>query len=192
MIEKLEHIDRELLLFINSSHFPFFDELMWYLSKDWPTITLVILFLIYIYRKFNGKTCLSALLGFVLVFACTDLSTNTTKNLVKRYRPTHNTEIGPQVHIVHEYKGGKYGFFSAHAANTFGVITYLFFLSKHLGWRRRYLYFLYPMVVCYSRMYLGVHYPSDILVGACNGILFGTLLYFITIKHFIKFEHARP
>lgn len=190
MIERLEHIDRELFLFINSSHSTFMDVLMWQLSKDWPTVLFVLLFLIYVYRKFNLKTSLSVLLGVLLVLACTDLSTNLIKHNVKRYRPTHNTEIGPKVHVVNEYKGGTYGFFSSHAANAFGIITYLVLLSKHLGLGYRYLFFLYPLVVSFSRVYLGVHYPSDVFVGACSGLLFGSILYSVVIRYFVKFEHA--
>ncbi len=190
MLDHLEHIDRVLFFFINSSHSGFMDALMWQLSKDWPTVLFVLLFLIYVYRKFQIKTSLSVLLGVLLVLACTDLSTNLIKHNVKRYRPTHNTEIGPQVHIVNGYKGGTYGFFSSHAANAFGIITYLVLLSKHLGLRYRYLFFLYPFVVSLSRVYLGVHYPSDVFVGACSGLLFGSVMYVIVIRYFVKFEHA--
>jgi undecaprenyl-diphosphatase len=190
MLERLKHIDLELFWFINSSHSAFTDQLMWQLSKDWPTVLFVIVFLIYVYRKSKIKTTASVLLGVLLTVACTDLSTNIIKHNVKRYRPSHNLEIKERVHLVNNYKGGTFGFFSSHAANAFGIITFLFLLSKHLGLRYRYLFFLYPFVVSLSRVYLGVHYPSDVFVGACSGLLFGSLIYTIVLKYFVKFDHA--
>lgn len=190
MLEQLEHIDRELFLWINSMHSAFLDAVMWQMSKDWPTVLFVLVCLGIVYRKFNIKTCFSVLLGVLLVLSSTDFSTNLIKHQVQRYRPSHNTEIGTQVHVVNGYKGGTYGFFSSHAANAFGIITYFFLLSKHFGWRYRYLFFIYPAVVSLSRVYLGVHYPSDVFVGACSGLLFGFLLYRVMMRYFLKFEHA--
>jgi undecaprenyl-diphosphatase len=190
MFDSLKQFDREILIRINSWHTGFLDELMWQLSKDWPTVVLVLLFVFFYYRKNKLKNTASLVLGILLVVACTDLSTNLIKHNVKRYRPTHNTEIGTQLHIVHGYKGGIYGFYSSHAANNFGIATFLFFIAKNLIGRLRWLFFIYPLLVGYSRIYMGVHYPSDILTGFANGLLFGTLLYFIIKRHFFKIDHV--
>lgn len=191
MFERLEQIDRELFLNINSAHSPFADALMWQLSKDWPTVLLSLLFVVFFYKRFELKKTLALLLGIGLVLACTDLSTNLIKHRVQRYRPSHNLEIGSSVHVVNNYKGGTYGFFSSHAANAFGLVTYFVLIAGHLKWRWRYLFFLYPLVVGYSRIYLGVHYPIDIAVGALDGLLFGTLVYFVVSRHFIKFGNEK-
>lgn len=191
MFERLEQIDRELFLNINSAHSPFADALMWQLSKDWPTVLLSLLFVVFFYKRFELKKTLALLLGIGLVLACTDLSTNLIKHRVQRYRPSHNLEIGSSVHVVNNYKGGTYGFFSSHAANAFGLVTYFVLIAGHLKWRWRYLFFLYPLVVGYSRIYLGVHYPIDIAVGALDGLIFGTLVYFVVSRHFIKFGNEK-
>lgn len=179
-------LDRNLLLKINSMHTPFLDGMMWFMSYTWPTILIVMVVALLFYRKYSQKKAIEFLLGCAIVFACTDLSTNVIKHNVKRYRPTHNLEIKEQVHIVNDYSGGKYGFYSSHAANAFGVITYIFFCIHWVKRKPRLLIFIYPLVVAYSRMYLGVHYPSDIFIGALFGLFFGYIVYNIVNKHFLK------
>ncbi len=188
MFDSLELIDRALLLRINSLHHPALDIFMWYMSKTLPTIMLVFAVAFTVYRKFNPRKALEFLVSCAIVFACTDLSSNAFKHGIKRYRPTHNLEIKEQVRIVNAYSGGKYGFFSGHAANTFGVVTFMFLCVNWISRRYRWLVFIYPFVVVYSRMYLGVHYPSDILAGIIDGVLFGWLGFMVTNKYFLKLD----
>jgi len=159
---------------------------MWYMSETWPTIIIILAVAFAFYKKFSAKKAIEFLLGCAIVFACADLSSNLIKHQVKRYRPTHNLEIKEQIHIVRDYHGGKYTFFSGHSANTFGVITFIFFCLTWVRARYRVLIFLYSLVVVYSRMYLGVHYPSDVFVGMVDGILFATLTYYIMNTYFFK------
>jgi undecaprenyl-diphosphatase len=188
MFEALKELDRALLLEINSHHHPTADQVMWFFSLTWPTIFIVAATAFYFYRKFNSRKALEFILGCSIVFACADLSSNSIKHSVKRYRPTHNLEIREKVHVVNDYRGGKYTFFSGHASNTFGVITFIFLCLRQIPLRKRLLIFIYPLTVIYSRMYLGVHYPSDVFTGTMAGLLFGTLVFSIMNKHFLKLD----
>jgi undecaprenyl-diphosphatase len=189
MIDSLKMLDRAVLLKINSLHTPFLDTLMYVLSEQLATIltVLIVLSIAFIfYKKFSVKKAAEFLIGCAIVFACTDLSSNAIKHGVKRYRPTHNTEIKELVHMVNNYSGGKYGFFSGHAANTFGTITFIFLCLNWIRPKYKLLLFIYPFVIGYSRMYLGVHYPSDIFVGMVDGLFFGILGYYIMNVYFLK------
>lgn len=186
MIDSLKMLDRYLLLKINALHSPLMDTFMWYMSKTWPTVGIILAVAFAFYKKFSPKKAVEFLIGCAIVFACTDFSSNMIKHGVKRYRPTHNLEIKSQIHVVNDYHGGKYTFFSGHSANTFGVITFIFYCVTWVRLRYRLLLFIYPLVVVYSRMYLGVHYPSDIFAGMLDGLFFATLVYYIMNKYFFS------
>lgn len=188
MFETLELLDRNLLLKINSMHTPFMDGMMWFMSRTEPTIFIILVVAFLFYRKYSLKKAVEFILGCAIVFACTDLSTNVIKHNVKRYRPTHNLEIKDKIHLVYDYRGGPYGFFSGHAANTFGVTTFIFLCVHWVRKSYRLFIFAFPLLVVYSRMYQGVHYPSDILIGTLSGLLFGWLIYSIMNRYFLKLD----
>lgn len=177
MFETLEHIDRTILLAINGAHHPVLDVFFWQISEGWVLVPLWIFLIWYLVKQKGIKFLLVALLFSAFVILFCDQSANIVKHSVERYRPTHNLEIKEQIHIVNDYRGGQFGFFSSHAANAMGVAVFLFLVLTSIGARQRCFIFLWPLVVGYSRMYLGVHYPSDILVGTLDGILFGIIFY---------------
>ena len=191
MLEWLELLDRALLLKINALHTPLLDTFMWYMSESWHTILFILAVTYAFYKKFSAKKAVEFAVGCAIVFACTDLSTNVIKHNVQRYRPTHNVEIKAQIHLVNNYAGGKYGFFSAHSANTFGIITFMFLCIHWLRARYKLLLYVYPLVVGYSRVYLGVHYPSDILTGMISGLVFGVLVYYLMNTYFLKLDEKK-
>ncbi len=172
MIDSLKLIDKTILLAINSFHSSFLDVVMFYLSEIW-IFTPFFIYLIYLIYKKIGIKKTSILIVFVaILIALCDQTATVTKKSVKRFRPTHNIEIKDNLLIVKNYRGGTYGFFSGHAANTFGIAMFLFLLFSKQTKASRFVFFIWAGLVSYSRMYLGVHYPSDIFVGMLVGLFF--------------------
>jgi|LakMenEpi03Aug12_release.lakeMendotaPanAssembly.Ray.scaffolds.fasta_scaffold463788_2 undecaprenyl-diphosphatase len=186
MIDSLKLIDKTILLAINSFHSSFLDVVMFYLSEIW-IFTPFFIYLIYLIYKKIGIKKTSILIVFVaiLITLC-DQTATVTKKSVKRFRPTHNIEIKDNLLIVKNYRGGTYGFFSGHAANTFGIAMFLFLLFSKQTKASRFVFFIWAGLVSYSRMYLGVHYPSDIFVGMLVGLFFGFVVYQLQKLYFLK------
>jgi undecaprenyl-diphosphatase len=181
MLELLKNTDKNFFLYLNGMHCSFCDVVMPYLTSFWLWIPLFAWWLYKIYTKHHKRTAIIVVFVTVLIIA-SDQGSVLIKRSVKRYRPTHNTEIGSKVHTVDGYRGGEYGFVSSHAANSFAIATFLFLLMKP---RKLFALSLviYVCLVCYSRIYLGVHYPLDILGGA----LLGSTLAFVIYKIYHKF-----
>ena len=171
MCETLESIDRQLLLLINGWNSPFFDSVMWFISGKFTWLPLYAVLLWLVIRK-TGRNWWIALIGIALTVALADsISVHCFKNVVMRYRPTHNLELEGVLHIVNGYHGGWYGFVSSHAANTFGVATFICLVLKHkAAWIGL---MAWVALVCYSRIYIGAHYPADIACGGLLGALCG-------------------
>ena len=176
-MEELIHLDKELLLWLNGSDSLFMDSLMMTLTnaKTWIPLYLS---LFYVVLKSNA-TVKDILLVLAAAGACVLLAgtidDTIVKPLVARWRPGHDPEIGMLVDTVDGYRGGKYGFFSAHASNTFSIAVFFSLLMR----QRLFTVFMvsYSLINCYTRMYLGVHYPGDITVGLLWGGLVGWSVY---------------
>lgn len=177
MIETLKHFDQEIILFINHLHSGWLDPIMWSISKIVIFTPLFIVWLFYTFRLLAWKKFILFIVATLLLITLTDQTSTRTKYAVERYRPTHNLEIGTQIHTINNYRGGTYGFYSGHAANTFGIAFFLFLLFRKRRTWIKYSFFPFAILASYSRMYLGVHYPSDILVGMLSGIFYGWLIY---------------
>ena len=188
MLEQLLHIDTEILLAINGWHAPWADTLMWIISAKttWiPLYLLLVGLLVWRYRKLamtNVKwlqrvpVCVVMITVIGLAVGAADfIASGILKDLVARPRPTRVPELEGVLHLVRGYRSGQYGFVSSHAANTMAVA-----LLFSLIWRNKIAtvgLMLWVAANCYSRMYLGVHYPLDILGGLMVGALVALLAF---------------
>lgn len=187
MIAWLENIDQQLFLFLNGLHADWLDPFMWHLSGKWQWIPIYLLFIFLILKYYGLKNTIFAVLVMVALIAISDqVCMHLFKNVFQRYRPTHNLEIGHLVHTVNNYKGGEFGFISSHAANFFCMATFLGLLLRPKIKRIMLLLFIWAAVVSYSRIYLGVHYPSDILAGAILGSFIGLIGFNIFNKQILQ------
>lgn len=176
MINFLLEIDLKLLLFINSWHEPWLDSVMVSLTNGlvWsPLFLIVIGVMIY---KFRWQSIAMLLFVALVIFLTDRVSSGLIKPWVGRLRPSHEPDLADLIHIVNGYRGGVFSFVSSHAANAFGVATFLWLiLRKNVKWI--WLMFIWATIFSYTRIYLGVHYPSDILGGGVLGALIGLLVY---------------
>jgi len=165
-------MDEFILLLINGHHNVWLNEFMWSVTGTLPWI-FFFLSLLWLVLKSNQRK--EALLIFFCVALTVLLADQLCASLIKpwvgRLRPTHDPAIMSRIQTVNDYVGGLYSFPSNHASNTFAVATFFSLLVRH--WRMSLTCFSWASLSCYSRMYLGVHYPSDIFCGACIGALIG-------------------
>lgn len=177
IFSSLNHIDTELFLFLNGIHSPFFDVVFEWISDRYSWIPFYLILAVLLGFKFKWKLLVLVPFITLLIITSDQFSVHFFKDVFLRLRPCHNPEIADLVHIVNNHCGGKYGFVSSHAANTFALAVFVgLVLKKHLKWLFPFL-LIWAAVVSYSRIYLGVHYPGDILGGAALGAIIGFVMW---------------
>ena len=180
-MESLIDLDKALFIFLNSLGSESFDFFWLLITDKKSSIPLYIYLLYYLYNKFSYKIFFKYLALITLLIILTDQTSGFFKDYFQRLRPCHDQDINALTRIVKEGCGGLYTFFSAHAANTFAVATFFYFTLNRFSNNFKYL-FLWAIIVSYSRIYVGVHFPIDILFGACFGITLGYLFSFFLNK----------
>lgn len=179
MIDRIIEFDKHLMLLLNGWHSPFFDFLMPVITNKYTGIPIYLAILVILFRKTDMKKLLIAVAAILVTFAlCDSLSVALFKETFQRLRPGWDPQIMDQVRML-EYKGGQYGFVSSHAANMFGLATITSLLIKNRIYTA--LIFFWAALVGYSRIYVGKHFPADVVCGAIFGMIVGYLVYKGTI-----------
>jgi len=175
-LHTLESWDKDLFLALNGAHSSFWDTIMWWSSDKFIWIPVYLLFLYLLWRQYRGKIWLIMIFAALLIFLSDQISVHLFKDVFHRLRPCHDPALDGMVHIVNGKCGGSYGFYSSHASNIFAIAVFVISLYKRhcpsliLG------IFLWAGLIIYSRIYLGVHYPGDVIVGAIAGSFLGWIV----------------
>lgn len=182
MLDFLIHLDIDLFLIINGFRSSWADLFFWWVSDKYIWVPFYAVLLFFMIKHNLKYWWLVLLLIPILVTATDQTSVQLFKNVFQRFRPCHNPELEGLVQIVNGKCGGKYGFVSSHATNAFGVAAFAWFMLrkniKFIGWI---VFIPYGVLVAYSRVYLGVHYPADVTVGAILGVLIAYLIYLLFV-----------
>lgn len=188
-IQQFIAADKELLLSLNGSQSLFWDGFMWVATSTvvWVPVAAVLLYIIIKNNKIQEALLVIVMIALVITVA-DQVASGFCKPFFSRFRPTQDPDIMYLVDVVNGYRGGRYGFISSHAANTFAVSVFLSLLIRRNS--LTFMLLFWAVLNSYSRIYLGVHYPGDILFGTIEGCLTGYLLYllyrFIQRKFFYK------
>lgn len=175
-VERMLPYERSSFLFLNNHHSDFWDHFMMLYSGKLLWLPLCLCVLILAFYKTKWQHALLFIACFALVFClCDQTAAGVIKPLFCRLRPTHHPDFMAQVLTVDNYRGGRYGFVSAHAANGFGAVVFLSLVYRYYLFTA--ILSVWALITCYSRIYLGVHFITDIIGGMIVGVICGFLAY---------------
>jgi len=178
MLEKLLEIDRDVFVFLNSLGSESFDPFWEFITRQvsWIPVFAIILYLAF--KRLGWRHAILLILMVAVLIALTDQTTNLIKNTIQRLRPVNTPEIAGFIRAVQHRS--SFSFVSGHASTSMAVTIFLFrVLRPYLKYM--WLFFIWPLVFAYSRIYLGLHYPGDILMG----YLLGVITSFLVLKLYI-------
>lgn len=178
-MERIVSYDQELFLFLNGLGDSSWDGFWLFMTDKWSSIPLYLVLLVFCLIQFKWKKTVLILILVALMITVSDQLANLFKYGLERLRPCHNPEIEAKMRLVKSYCGGKFGYFSAHAANSFVVVTFFSLIFKEIYKWLPMVLIIWGIIVAYSRIYIGVHYPLDVITGITIGMLIGLLFYTI-------------
>lgn len=183
IIQILNQIDTQIFLFFNGMHTTFGDYFMSIFTGKWIWVPMYASILFVLFKNYDWKVVLGCIVTIALTITFADqVCASLIRPAVERYRPSNlNSPIVDLVHIVNDRRGGQYGFPSCHASNSFGLALYVI-----LVFRKRWLSLFivsWAIVNCYTRIYLGLHYPGDLLVGGLVGCTGAYLFYWLLCRY---------
>lgn len=178
MMAYLNQLDTQLFLFLNSLHLPFLDPVMILISGKLTWIPLYLFLLVLIIRYFKWQSVMILLFVALLITVSDQVSVKIFKYVFERPRPCHEPDLQALIHLPTGNCGGAYGFISSHAANSFALAGFLFLLLRRRASWIGVILFTYAFLVSYSRIYIGVHYPGDVITGSLVGIIISAVVWY--------------
>ena len=183
MLEKIIHFDKELLVFLNGLGSPTFDGVWLLITKQvyWTPFFLIVFYLLQ--KKLGWKNFGYYIFFTALLILLCDQTANLFKNGFQRLRPCNDEELKGIIRVVKS--SSSFSFFSGHATNSMATAVFTFMISKKY-YKHAYVLFLFPLIFAYSRIYLGLHFPTDIITGYIFGATFGFICYKLYRKYILK------
>ncbi len=177
-METIIELDHSLFFFLNGLHTDWMDPVMFWISDKeiWIPFYLFLAFWIVKTYKWKGVVYLAAI--GISIGITDQIISGFMKDFFERFRPSRDPEFEGLVHTVNDYHGGRFGFASSHSGNSFALAMFIYLLFKEYKWV--WLMFLWAAIVAYSRIYLGVHYPGDIIVGGIIGVLAAKFMHYVS------------
>ena len=184
MLEKILELDKELLIFLNGLGSPTFDGMWLIITKQvyWAPLFLIVFYLLQ--KKLGWKNFGYYILFIALLIILCDQTANLFKHNFERLRPCNDPEVQDILRLYWK-KSKSFSFFSGHATNSMATTVFTFMILKKF-YKHAYLLFLFPLIFAYSRIYLGLHFPSDIVTGYAFGAAFGFICYKFYLKFIIR------
>lgn len=189
-MDNLIFLDKELTLYLNGLNNPVWDMFFYAVTSKWLWLPLYAALLWMIFRRQGGRGLMTIIVIGVLILMADQLTSGLMKPLFERLRPSHDGVMQYLVHTINGYRGGLYGFASSHAANTFALATFIILVVRR--WSLSIVMVAWALLNSYGRVYQGVHFVGDILVGAVIGIILGRLVYeayLHIVLHFFVIKH---
>lgn len=187
MLEELVQIDKEFFLYLNGLGAPSWDTFWQFVSHKFSAIPIYLFLLILSFQKLGLKRTILLVLTVGILITVSDQLSNFFKYGVARLRPCHDPEVSSLMRLVKSYCGGKFGYYSAHASNSFALAIFFGLMLRSQIWFIGLALVLWALFVAYSRIYIGVHFPLDVLTGSLIGAFLGWLfakLYIFALRNF--------